>query len=119
MEVAVTIPNHQTPAKPESQAGCLSILIRLTWIFGGIGVLLFTAVYIAMRKAPGLADIIFLLAAIGIVIVRFVDIRYFKGETLDNQPATLKHWRRFSIMILIVAGLLYSLAKIVAHLKLL
>jgi hypothetical protein len=119
MEVAMTIPNHQTPAKPESQAGCLSMPIRLTWILGGIGVLLFTAVHIAMRKAPGLTDIVFLLAAIGIVIVRFVDIRYFKGETSDNQPAMPKHWRRFSIIILIVAGHLYSLAKIVAHLKLL
>lgn len=115
----MTIPNYQTPAKPESQIGSFSGLIRLTWIFGGIAVLLYTAVYIAMRKAPGIADIVFLLAAIGIVLVRFVDIRYFRGDTLDNQPATLKHWRRFSIKILIIAGLLYSLAKIVSYLKLL
>ena len=102
----MTIPNHQTPAHPESKGGCLTILVRLTWIFGGIAVLLYSAVYIAMGKGSGLVDIFFLLAAIGIVLVRFVDIRFFKGETLDNQPATLKHWRRYSVKLLMTAGLI-------------
>jgi hypothetical protein len=80
--------------------------------------LIYGAIFIAQRKAPGLADILFWLFAIGLILVRFVDIRFLKGETMDNQPATLKHWLRYSLVLLIAAGCLYFVAKILAHLKL-
>jgi hypothetical protein len=91
------------------------MLVRLIWIFLGNAALMFCAIYIAMRKAPVLADIIFFLLAIGLVGIRFIDIRVFKGETSENVPATLKDWRRYTIRILIVAGVLYIMAKIAAH----
>ena len=118
MEVAVTVPNQQIPTKPESSPGCLSIVVRLTWIFGA-SFLVFGAIFIVQGKAPGLADAILWLVALGLIIARFVDIKYLKGETSDNKPATLKHWRRYSVIVLIVAGLLYLLAKIIAPLNLL
>jgi uncharacterized membrane protein len=118
MEATVTIPNQQIPTKPESSSGCLSIIVRLTWIFG-VSLLVFSAIFIAKGKAAGLADIIFWLIALGLILARYVDIRYLKGETSDNQPATLKHWRRYSVMLLIASGLLYLLAKILAPLSLL
>jgi len=108
--------NHQA-SEPESQGGCLPVLVRLAWIFGG-SLLAFCAVFVAQRKAPILADITFLLFTIGLILIRFIDIRFLHGETMDNHPATLKHWLRYSIMVLIAGGLLYSLAKIIAHLKL-
>jgi len=114
----MTITNQQVPTKPESSGGCLSILVRLTWIFGA-SLLVFGAIFIAQGKAPGLADTIFLLITLGLILARYVDIRYLKGETADSHPATLKHWRRYSVMMLIIAGLLYLLAKIVAPLNLL
>ncbi len=114
----MTISDQQVPAKPESSGGCLSIFVRLTWIFG-VSLLVFGAIFIIQRKAPGLADAIFWLIALGLILARYVDIRYLKGETADNKPATLKHWRRYSVMMLIAAGLLYLLAKIIAPLNLL
>ncbi len=62
---------------------------------------------------------IFWLIALGLILARYVDIRYLKGETTDNKPATLKHWRRYSVIVLIAAGLLYLLTKILAPLNLL
>jgi len=118
MEAAVTIPNQQIPTKPESSSGCLSIIFRLTWIFGA-SLLAFGAIFIIQGNAPGLADIIFWLIALGLILARYVDIRYLKGETADNKPATLKHWRRYSVILLAAAGLLYLLAKILAPLNLL
>lgn len=118
MEAAVTIPNQQVPAKPESSGGCLSILVRLIWIFG-VSLLVFGAIFIIQGKAPDLADAIFWLFTLVLILVRYVDIRYLKGETSDNKPATLKHWRRYSVMVLIGAGLLYLLAKIIRPLNLL
>ena len=118
MEAAMTMSNQQVPTKPESSGGCLPILVRLAWIFGGI-FLLYCALFIAQRKGPVLADLIFLLFSLGLVLIRYIDIKYLKGETLDNHPATLKDWRRYSVKMLIAAGFLYFLAKIVAQLNLL
>jgi hypothetical protein len=114
----MTISNQQVPIKPESSSGCLSIVVRLTWIFG-VSLLVFGAIFIMQGKAPGLADIIYWLIALGLILARYVDIKYLKGETSDNQPATLKHWRRYSVILLLAAGLLYLLAKILAPLNLL
>lgn len=118
MEAAVAVPNQQVPAKPESSGGCLSILVRLIWIFGA-SLLVFGAIFIIQGNASGLADAIFWLFTLMLILVRYVDIRYLKGETADNKPATLKHWRRYSVILLIAAGLLYLLAKILAPLNLL
>ncbi len=114
----MTIPNQQIPANPESSSGCLSIVVRLTWIFG-VSLLVFGAVFIIQGNAPGLADIVFWLIALALILARYMDIRYLKGETADNKPATLKHWRQYSVILLIAAGLLYLLAKILAPLNLL
>ncbi len=114
----MTIQNRQqSEQKSESQRGCLPVLVRLAWIFGGI-LLVFCAVFIAQGKAPVLADLVLLVFTFVLILIRFVDIKFLHGETMDNKPATLKHWRRFSITVLIAAGLLYSLAKIIAHYKL-
>jgi len=117
MEATLTIPNQQIPTKPESSSGCLSIIVRLTWIFGA-SLLVFGAIFIIQGNNPGLADAIFWLITLGLILARYIDIRYLKGETADNKPATLKHWRRYSVILLIAAGLLYLLAKILAPLNL-
>jgi len=112
------MPNTQIPTKPEPSGGCLSIIVRLTWIFGA-SLLVFGAIFIAQGTASGLSDMLFWLIALGLIIARYVDIRYLKGETADNKPATLQHWRRYSAILLIAAGSLYLLAKILIPLHLL
>lgn len=112
------VQNPQPPAASESGRGCFPALVRLTWIFGGI-LLLYCALFVAQQKAPVLADALFLVFTIGLILIRFVDIRFLKGETMDNKPATLKHWRRYALVILIAAGVLYALAKFIAQKNLL
>jgi hypothetical protein len=119
MEALVAAPNPPTPASPEAQGGCLSIVIRLSWIFGGIAVLIYCAVYIAMGRNPGLIDAVYWIIVAAILVLRFVDIKFLKGETLDNQPATLKHWRGYALKMLIAAGVLYALAKLIGKMGLL
>ncbi|MCK7489537.1 MAG: hypothetical protein MZU79_04335 [Anaerotruncus sp.] len=114
----MNVPSPPIPIKSESSGGCLSIVVRLTWIFGS-SLLVFGAIFIARGKASGPADMLFWLIALGLIIARYVDVRYLKGETADNKPATLKHWRRYSVILLIAAGSLYLLAKILNPLDLL
>lgn len=114
----MTISNHPLPTEPESSSGCLSIVVRLTWIFGA-SLLVFGAIFIMQGKDSGPASVLYWLIALGLILARYVDIKYFKGETSDNKPATLKHWRRYSVILLIAAGILYLLAKILGPLNLL
>ena len=107
---------NQTTAKPDLRSGCLSVLVRLAWIFGG-SLLLFFTFYVAQDKARGQADLFFWIFTIVLILVRFLDIKFFSAETMDNKPATLRHWRRYSILLLIVSTALYALAKIFAHFK--
>ena len=111
----MTVPKHQTSAKHESKGAGLPDFIRLICLFGGISALIISAVFVAMRKAPGLVDFIFWLIAIWIVLVRFTDIKYFGGETKKIHPEVLRDWRRYSVKLLLAAGFLYLLAKILAH----
>ncbi|HOW86465.1 MAG TPA: hypothetical protein P5119_11435 [Candidatus Aminicenantes bacterium] len=107
--------NSQPSAEPELETGrgCLPALVRLVWIFGGIA-LVYLALYIALGKGSILTELLVPILALGLILVRYADIRHLKGETLDNKPATLKHWRRYAVLIAVAAGLLYALGKFIA-----
>ncbi len=114
----MAVPNLQSTEDSESGGGCLPALVRLTWIFGGITIV-YCALFIAQGKGSVGADLILAVLTLGIILVRYIDIRYLKGETRDNQPATMKHWRRYALMMLIASGILYALAKFIASKNLL
>ncbi len=107
------VPGSPPPAGPESRRGCLAVLFRLTWIFGGIA-LIYCALFIAQAKGGVAADILLWALALAIILVRFIDIRYLQGETRDNKPATMKDWRRYALMMLAFTAILFVIARLVA-----
>lgn len=110
----MSAPDLQDPAGSPSGRGCLPALVRLTWIFGGI-LMVFSAVFIAQGRGGPAADLGPFVLALVLILVRFADIRFLGGETMDNKPATLAVWRRYALVILIVAGALYALGKFLAR----
>jgi len=90
----------------------------LVWIFGGIA-LIYVALFIAQGKGTALTALLMIVMTLALILVRFADIKFLGGETLDNKPATLKHWRRYAVMIAIVAAVLYAFAKFAAEKNLL
>jgi hypothetical protein len=115
MEATMTIQNDPNAQSPEKGIGCLAALTRMAWLFFGIFAMWFCALFIAMRKAPGISDILFGILAVAVIIIRYIDIKVFRGETADNAPATLKDWRRYTIRLILMAGILYAAAKTAAH----
>ncbi len=103
----------QNTSPSSSPNGCLSIIVRLSWIFGGI-LLFFCALFIAQGKHPVVSDVMLIILTLLLILIRFIDIRFLKGETMDNQPATMAHWRGYAVKTLIVAALLYAAARILA-----
>jgi hypothetical protein len=117
-KIVMTITKHRIPAKPERKGDVPPWISRLFVLCGGISALLLFAVLIAVRWDPGLADFLFWLTAIWIVLIRYVEIENLDKKTPHIKPKALREWRRYSIKLLLAAGFLYTLAIIVANLGL-
>jgi hypothetical protein len=119
MEAKMTIQNKNLPEQSEEGLGCMPALTRLFWLFGGTTVLIFCWIYMILGKATLPVYLIYILATMSLVVVRFVDIKYFKGEKMNSEPASLSHWRRYSLLLLVCAGILFIVAKAFAKLHIL
>jgi hypothetical protein len=114
----MTITRHRTPAKPKPKGNAPPQLFRSFFLWVGVSALIVFAVLVAVSWDPGLADFLFWLIAIWMVFVRYVEILHAGKETQHVQPKALRGWRRYSIKLLLAAGFLYALAKMVANLHL-
>lgn len=95
------------PDRPEVRyVSGVGLLIRLYWMLFGNSALLILALFIATHKYDMLlvASLAYFAIIVSMVVVRYVDIRFFNGETVDGRPATMEHWRRYA-MIIAIAGL--------------
>lgn len=92
----------QTPVPQDSHAGCF---VHLFWMFGGGAILLLCVFYVFDHSVRGLTliDLGYWLTVIAMVAARWVDIRTFHGDTATGEPATLSHWRKYSVNLVIVA----------------
>ena len=106
-------------SKPsDSKGGCLSELIRWLWLFIGPAVIVFCAIYVAKGEASILPEVIYVGLVVGLVVIRYIDIRVFKGITANDKKATMKDWLRYTIILVSLSGLLYALAKFLTRYEL-
>jgi len=62
------------------------------------------SIFAKRPKLPSAYDVIYWLIVASLVLARYVDIRYQKGRTAySDDPATLKHWRRYAALLVIAA----------------
>jgi hypothetical protein len=100
---------------PESQRqGCLGTILRITWILPGNVVLLFLLVLIVQRKGFTLFDPIFWAALAALVLVRYVDVKFLKGQTSNAEPATMRDWRKYLVRLLGIGGGGWVIAHVVS-----
>jgi hypothetical protein len=106
---------RQVVQEPRTEpTGCLPGLLRFIWMAVGNMALIASAMLVAKGTAPVVMDIVFLAVTIGLIVVRYVDITRFKGETSEGQPATLVDWRRYAILLAILSTTLWALARFAA-----
>ena len=88
-----------------------AVLPRLYWMVFGNIILLLTAVTTVLGSFQNLlvASFVFWANAICMVIIRYLDIRYFQGETSDGQMATMAQWKKYSISLLIASAFTWAL----------
>ena len=88
--------------------GCL---VRLFWMGAGNLILALAVIAIAQNHSGPFVlawiDLLYWLTAAALPIVRYVDIRFLHGATADNQPATISHWRRYTVAVLATSLVLW------------
>jgi len=87
------------------------------WSFGGIALpLLIAAAMIANKLVSSLtANLVYHFVVLSIILVRYIDIRVYKGLTSELEPATMAHWKKYSIIILLYGFGLWAAMHIISR----
>jgi hypothetical protein len=96
--------------------------LRFFWLVGGYGILfmlglgIFTDHFFSIM----ISTILYWMTFVAIITGRFIDVRFLNGKTDQGEPATLLHWRNYSLKVFAVAALLWLIAffghRLVIHL---
>lgn len=101
-EPASAPPEYQDPL------GCLP---RIFWMMLGNVGLLFAALKIYMSTGWSVADVAFWLIVCLLIGARYIDIVRFKGQTMNGEPATMAHLRRYVLLVLVAGAALWAVAR--------
>jgi hypothetical protein len=95
--------------KQSTGTGCL---VRLCWLLLGNVAILIAARFIALHKESfwSLTDFVFWIIVTGMIGARYLDINKFDGLTATGEPASLKHWKIYSILLIAISLVVWGLA---------
>jgi hypothetical protein len=98
----------------DKQRGILAILVRPFWMFLGNFILMICAANIIMGESNSTrtSDIIFWFMVSAMIIVRFLDIKFLDGLTVEGKPASLGHWRRYAIVLVLCSAVIWAAVHI-------
>lgn len=97
--------------------GCVA---RIFWMLFGNGILVLTFFSILSNnnnKFISTSDFIFFATVILLIIVRFIDIKRLNGKTSSGEPATMGHWKKYTLFLILGSAAMWILAHIGAYYK--
>jgi hypothetical protein len=102
-------PDRQLMDRQNSAAG---VMARLWWMLAGNAVLGFCAVFIFHYRDGWFhtADAVFWITAASLVLVRYLDVRFLNGLTGAGAPATIRHWVRYTGVLILCSVVLWGIA---------
>jgi hypothetical protein len=101
-EPSSTQPEYQNPA------GCLT---RIFWMGIGNCALLLAAVSVQQSAGWSIADVAFWLIVGLLIGARYIDIGRYKGTTIDGDPATTAHFKRYAPIVLLAGTAVWVIAR--------
>jgi uncharacterized membrane protein len=106
------------PEEHPAETSLLGCLIPTFWMLIGNGILALSALAIAAGETLfGVADV-FYWATVGCLLAaRYADIRYFAGKTSEGKSATMAHYRRYSIILCVVSGVVWIVVHLIPRLE--
>ena len=111
----MTKQNDQSTEKYDS---IFSLIVRVFWILFGNVILLVSAILIFQRKdwMFHTADVVFWGTVAALVLARYLDIKLYNGLTATGKPASMSHWRKYAVVLLICSVVIWVLLHIINHL---
>ena len=109
--------NSTEPAtnKQDSIAG---LLARMFWMLIGNMVLVISMIIILQHKGSMFhaADLVFWITIAALILVRYLDIKFWGGMTAAGGPATIANWNRYAAALLIGSAAAWALSHVVNYL---
>jgi hypothetical protein len=101
-------------SEPAALSGCL---VRLGWMVVGNLVLLTVAVEIVREPQWTLTikDALFWGVVAGLIVLRYVDVARLGGRTVNDEPATPRHLKRYASILLASSTALWLFAQSVNY----
>jgi len=84
----------------------------------GNAVLALSAVFI-FHNTTGFfhaADVVFWCTAASLVLIRYIDIRFLDGLTATGEPASMRHWVRYTVVLVVCSAAAWAFAHVANHL---
>jgi hypothetical protein len=105
----------QTTEKYDS---IFSLFVRVFWALIGNAILLLTTIFIFLHKGAIFytADIVFWGTVAALVLVRYLDIKLYNGLTITGQPASMSHWRKYTVILLLCSTVVWAIAHAINYL---
>ena len=95
----------------------IACFLRLFWMLIGNVILLFCAYGIVQHRSSvlSIADAFYWAIVGSLLAARYVDIRYLYGTTADGAPATIAHWQRYAVFLVLVATGFWLVVHAIAY----
>jgi hypothetical protein len=94
------------------------LFARIFWSLIGNIILVFLAVKIFQKQTLlSIFDLLYWVLVPLLVMVRYCDIKYLKGITVEGLPATMTQWRKYVKYLVFISTGLWLLTHIISFLK--
>jgi len=96
----------------DRQGTAVAVLARLWWMLLGNAVLALSAVFI-LHNTTGFfhtADVVFWCTAASLLMVRYIDIRFLNGLTATGVPTSMRHWIKYTIILIVCSAAVWTFA---------
>jgi len=116
LEILVANANRNLPSKPgarEAADANTGALLRLGWMLGGNILLLIVGLTIFMGPPWTITfkDALFWAVVALVILVRYVDVTRFAGQTADGKPATRRDFVRYALGLVTSSAAIWTLAQ--------
>ncbi|HUT55955.1 MAG TPA: hypothetical protein VM658_21370 [bacterium] len=104
--------NKPSASDSSESSGFAGFVLRLFWMAFGNIVLFLMLIYMGRKEGLGLTahDAVFWAVAAAMVLARYLDITRFQGSTSYGEPATVRDFRKYALLLALASLSLWAAA---------